>query len=317
MEVILVVDPNNTKIKLLRQAFPKNVMFLDFTRPPGLNGRDTRARWKFGWEHATGDILAATGVLIQWKSSNASTAVELMRTQGVEAVDGIVRRAPDDDSFIGLFRERAFISEFPSFRKDILLTPETMADSSRLPTFVSFFMTHAYFKRAKDSLPTRSDSDGWDDFYTSYSMIHAGGGIYCTNRLVAYMQHGASLRMWKQFASGVSGMRYCLDHPGDKYARKREAQTVLVATVLMLATLSAAVLTAIYGLLGFGLCLYALLVGFVLTGFVNIVTARNWRAFFFPPLTFVQVSIWAFGALYASISDGLDEEFLAIFRRKR
>jgi hypothetical protein len=315
IEIILVVDPDNTQVKLLKSSFPKSVRFLDFIRPPDFVGRDAIARRKLGWEHASGQILAATGALIQWKSSNASIAVELMQTQGIEAVDGIVRRSPDDDSFIGLFRDEALITEFPTFREDFLLTPETMAESMRLPAFLTFFMTRGFFDRVKDALPISSNSD-WDDFCIASAMVKAGGAIYNTNRLVAYLLHRPSLRMYKQFASGVSGINYCLDYPG-RYARRRLTQTIMVITVLMLASLSTAVFTALYGLIGLGFCLLVLMNGFVLTGIINAITAKDWRAFFFPPLFSAQVFVWICGALYILLADTPDTEFLDVFRHKR
>lgn len=321
LEVILVVDPDNSTIR--QCSLPNSVRFLNFTRPPGLKGRDANARWKFGWDHARGQILASTGAFLEWKGSNASIAVEIMRTQGVEAVDGIVRRSPGDTSFIGLFRDEALISEFAPFRKDIRLTPDTMAACSRLPTYVTFFMTRSFFNRVKDSLLVESSSDSvwggtcWDDFCTASAMVKAGGEIYCTNRLVAYLLHGSTFRIHKQFSSGVSGARYCWDHPGDRYARRRLTQTILVATALMFASLSTAALTARHGLIGLGFCVLVLVIGFLLAGIVNSVKAKDWRAFFFPPLTFVQVLVWTCGALYASITDKPDEEFLAGVSRNR
>ena len=313
VEVMLVVDSDNEAVRTL--DFLRPVSYAEFVRPSGFVGRDAIARRKLGWERAKGQILAATATLIEWERSNASTAVEIMRTQGVEAVEGIVRRSPGDKSFIGLFRDEALITEFPALRRDFLLTPDTMAESSRLPSLVTFFMTRGFFDRVKDSLPVRSNSD-WDDFSTATAMVEAGGAIYCTNRVVAYLLHGSTLRIHKQFASGVSAMGYCLDYPG-KYATMRLTQTILVAMALMSACLSAAALTALYGLIGVGVCLLALVSGFVLAGVVNVLKAKDWRAFFFPPLTFIQVFVWTCGALYASITDNPDEAFLDVFRRKR
>jgi hypothetical protein len=312
-EVVLVVDSGNEAVRKLE--FLRPVSFVEFVRPSDFVGRDAIARRKLGWERAKGQVLAATGTLIEWERSNASIAVEIMRTRGVEAVEGIVRRSPRDKSFIGLFRDEALITEFPAYRRDFLLTPDTMAESSRLPSMVTFFMTRGFFDRVKGSLPVSSNSD-WDDFCIATAMVEAGGTVYCTNRVVGYLLHGSTLRVHKQFASGVSAMGYCLDYPG-KYATKRLVQTILAATAFMLVCWSAAALIALDGLVGVGLCLFALVTGFVVAGVVNLIRAQDSRAFFFPPLTFIQVFVWTCGALYASITDNPDQNFLAVFRRKR
>src|ERR1035437_9521637 len=99
-EVVLVVDSGNEAVRKLE--FLEPVSFVEFVRPSDFVGRDAIARRRLAWERAKGQVLAATGALIEWERSNASIAVEIMRTRGVEAVEGIERRSPRDKSFIGL-----------------------------------------------------------------------------------------------------------------------------------------------------------------------------------------------------------------------
>jgi len=315
LEVILVIDPSNSTVRNMR--FPCPVTFVEYHRPPNGIGRDEKERYLLGWDHAKGQILAITGVCLTWEPDVVETALEIIRNEHVEAVDGISKRQKGDKRFLALFQDDALISEFPPYKRDFALTKKTFAKDLRLPCLTSFFMTKELYQRIRENIPRGLD-DGWADFNVARSIIDSGEAIFCTNRMVVHRAHKLSLRPGKQFASGLSAARFCCDFPNNAYSQKRLRLTTLVAESVILFLLAASMLIALSPLHGTIITLAAALLVFGLAGAYNALKAKYLMAVLFPPLSAVQVIIYTLGYLYGCICEcNPDPELLDFLHKSR
>ena len=314
-EVILVIDSSNFTVRNLR--FPCTVTFVEYNRPANGIGRDERERYLQGWDHAKGQILALTGVSLTWEPDVIETALEIIRNEHVEAVDGISKRKKGDNRFLTLFQDDAIISEFPPYKRDFILTKKTFAKDLRLPSLTSFFMTKELYQRIRRAIPQGLDN-GWGDFIMARSIIDAGEAIFCTNRLIAHRTHALSLRLGKQFASGLSASKFYLDFPENAYSKKRLRLTLLVAELMILFTLAASISIALSPLLGVIGTILAVLLIFLIVGVYNAHKAKYSIAFLFPPLVAIQIAICTLGYLYECVLNGNpDTEFLNFLHDSR
>jgi len=315
MEIILVIDPSNTAVRSI--PFPCPVTFVEYHRPVNGVGRDEKERYLWGWGHATGKIFALTGVSLTWETNVVETALEIMRKEHVEAIDGITKRQKGDNRFLALFQDDAIISEFPPYKNDFLLSSTTFSKDLRLPSMTSFFITKGLYKKIRSSIPRGLDN-GWGDFNVARAIINAGEGIFCTNRLIAYRQHKLSLRLAKQFSSGLCAARFYLDFPENAYSKKRLRLTLLVAELMILFILAAIISFAVKPLLGIIGTLMAAFLVFILAGAYNVHKAKYLTASLFPPLTAVQIAFCTLGYLYECILSGNpDTEFLDFLHHTR
>jgi hypothetical protein len=315
LEIILVIDPSNSVVR--RIHFPCPVTFVEYHRPVNGVGRDEKERYLQGWDHASGQVLALTGVSLIWETNVVETALEIMQEEDVDAVDGITKRQKGDNRFLALFQDDAIISEFPPYKHDFLLTKKTFGEDLRLPCLTSFFMTKELYQRIRKDIPQGLD-DGWGDFNVARSIISAGEAIYCTNRLIAHRTHTLSLRLGKQFTSGLCAARFYLDFPENAYSNKRLRLTLLVAELMILFTLAASVSVALSPLPGvIGTLTFVLLV-FALAGAYNIHKAKYLTAGLFPPLAAVQIALCTLGYVYGCVLRGNpDTEFLDYLHHTR
>jgi len=301
IEILLVVDPDNKTIKDL--TFPGNVRFVDFHRLTVDKNRDTNARRKKGLMQAKGEILGVTGVSMVFPKDTVAKAIALMNAWGVEAVDGVSVKMPDDNSFFALFQDNALITEFPKYHKTFVLSRETMGEDQRMPCMTSFFIKRSAFDRVKSLIPVTSYA-GWDDYNMARAIVEDGNvPILCANELVSYRNHRVTLRLGKQFTSGVSGMQFYLQNRDNPYAQKRMKQAMIVASLACFLFLAVAIGFAVYGPLSLLAWAGVGVVGLAGIGFLNYLKARFWQAFFFPPFMVIQVLLWVAGFLYTGIAE--------------
>lgn len=317
LEIILVIDEDNQSVIEHDFGFP--VRLVRFVRDPNAFGRDTNARAVAGWDAATGSVLAFTGVSIVWPRDLIKTALSIMYEQKVYAVDGITRVMPNHaESLLGMFQDQALITEFPLYKKDFLLTEETLGQDNRLPSMTSFFITRWWYESVRSAIPQYSES-GWEDFDMARAIVERGGSIYCTNRLVAYRNHKLSLRLGKQFLSGISCAKFFENNPQNSYARRRVNQALLVALMTMMAVLVGICFSvAVFPLLSFVIdaVLFGLLM--VAVGLLNAKKINNRKAMLFPPLMVIQVLVWILGFVYGGIKGSdCDQEWLQILHQSR
>jgi len=314
IEILLVVDPE-TKLKVL--TFSRSVQFVDFVRPTGTTGRDTNARAKKGWDSARGEILAHTGVRWYWGPQSISTALRIMRKKGVQALDGIAERMPNDQSFLALFQDESLVTEFPRYKEDFLLGKDNFGQDFNLPILASFFMTRDFYDKVKEHLPIHTE-DGWEDFDMVRAMCESGGRIYCTRELVGHRNNAVSLRLGKHFTSGISGFKFIMENPANPYAQKRLRLTLL-ATIVLISGLSAFIMmVALNPLFGILFTVWILLTVFTLLGIYNCVRAKMLIAVFFPPLTALQIIVWLCGFFYGGANEmNLDREFIVSLHNHR
>jgi|GEM_PF-2830348 len=303
VEVLLIIDPENVAVRDMCFSHPDQVRLVPYQRPPGSVGRDTILRFTHGWDCANGQILASTGVSLVWSPGTIHTAMLLMRETGVQAVDGILRRLPGAHDIVSAFQDDGLFGEFRQYKHDHILTGATLGNDSRLPTLSSFFMTRGFYDRVRLHLPTHF-GDGWDDYNLVCGMIEAGGEILCTNQLIAYRTHKPSLRLSKQFSSGVAGAAFLLNHWTNPYARKRLHLAILawLGTLIPLLCLVAGLASNPRTVAPLSALTGSLLV--VLMGVYNAVKVRDARALVFPPVTALQIAIWVVGYVYTLANDG-------------
>lgn len=317
IEVIVVVDPENREVRNL--AFSRPVRFVEYVRPPNATGRDANARRQLGVDNAQGEILGLTNVCSVWKPELVSTALKIMEKEKVQALDGVSRRMPKDEkSFLGMFQDKALVTEWSRYKHSFLLTKSTFAQDLRLPNLHSFFMTREFYGQ-HGHFPLTDNCWGWDDFLTARAMVDSGGAIFCTNDLIAYRNQHLSLRLSKQFSSGMSAAEFYVEFPDNPYARRRLRLTVIIAVLALAFLLATAILMATtHPTYGFGVAFGVLLGLFALSGTYNAFKAKYWLGFLFPSLTALQVMIWMFGYLYGAMNDlNSDQEFLRWLFQKR
>lgn len=290
-------------------TFTRSVKLVEFPGVSG-HGRDTIIRAKYGWQHATGDLLGLSGVSLIWSPNVISTALKLILSHDIQAVDGITRHLPGDNHFLAVFQDKALVTEFPVYKSDIILDLDSFATTNRLPTLTSFFMTAHFFARYSSSFPDQPQ-DGWEDFDAVRRLVESGGKILLSNQLVAYRNHRLTLRLGKQFSSGCSAANYLFDHPQDPYAQSRLSKTVLIGLFALGTFLLWMIFAALYGLI-YGLMATVTLVILVCLplGLLNAITARDIRGLLFPPLMIFQIVVWVLGFFY-EIFDRKDTNFLA------
>ncbi|OGD79737.1 hypothetical protein A2368_03930 [Candidatus Collierbacteria bacterium RIFOXYB1_FULL_49_13] len=317
LEIILVIDPDNFAV--LDHEFVYPVRLIAFERDSRAVGRDTIARAVAGWDVAHGEILGLTGVSLVWREDLLDRAMGMLLERGVAAVDGVTRRLPDGDRrFMAMFQDEAFITEFPLYKKDFRLCGETFAMDSRLPTLTSFLMTRKLYGRIRDKLPKYAD-DGWEDFDVARAIVDAGEAINCSNLLVAYRNHLPSLRLSKQFLSGMSCATFYQRYPDNSYAQRRLSTALKVSVMMMVMLLVGVGITAVAVSTDSVLMLFLVIIaGCVALGLLNSVKAKHWYGMFFPPLMFMQIAAWMAGFFYAGLNQGeFDSDFVRWLHSRR
>jgi GT2 family glycosyltransferase len=293
-EVIIVVCPGDFTHTAIEDYIGKGFVRILSVEAPKEYIRD--AQWKrwIGMQAARGDIIFLTDSKVVLEEHALENAFNLMVENGVDVVGGITPAWPDQmENFWAKLHDNALITNLPVFPRIGMLTAQNFGKTESLPVTTALLMKRKVFDAVAEdfALDFSKVASTYDDYVLSWLIVEAGFPILVTNRVIAHHKHRLS---WKGYStqisrSGQSAAIMARMYPDCPFGTRRLRQVAVITLALTLGVLVGVSAFIALGnlVIGYGL-LFVLLV-LTLLGVVNVVRAKELKAFVFPVFTILLI----------------------------
>lgn len=297
-EVIVVVCPGDYTCTTIEDYILSGFVRLVVTETPRDYVRD--AQWKryVGVLASKGDLVFLTDSKVVLEEHALERACGMMLEHNVDVVGGISPAWPDQmNNFWAKLHDKALISNLPDFPMVGLLTEQNFGKTESLPVTTALMMKRKVFQAvSKDfALEFSKVASTYDDYVLSWLIVKAGFPILVTNQVIAHHKHRIS---WGGYSaqisrSGQSAAVMAKMYPECPFGTRRVRQVSMIATTLLLGlTGNIAAITVLKEQAIITSLLLAMF-GYLVLGMINVVKAKEMKAFVFPIFTTLLIIIFS------------------------
>jgi len=293
-EVIIVVGENDSTHVTIEDFIASGFVTMIVTKPSKDYIRDAQFKRWVGVQKSLGNIVFLTDSKVFLEKHALENALRLMGEHQISVVGGITPCWPDQAyNFWAALHDKALVSNLPQFPEVGLLTAENFGKTESLPVTAALMMTRDVFEKVEDdfALEFSKVASTYDDYVLSWLIVKAGYAILVTNQVIVRHKHRVNwLRYAKQIArSGQSAAVMAKMYPDCPFGMRRLKQVNLIKIALLLAVVSSLFTIVAFKWVAITFGLLLSIVSYMVLGVLNVIKAKEFRAFLFPLFTILLI----------------------------
>jgi GT2 family glycosyltransferase len=300
LEIILVGDPDDSTWIPIRDLIDgRRLRTIEVTRPAHHYGRDSNLKRRAGCDAACGGIIAVTDSDMVLPKDWLKTGIEILQSNAVDSVAGIILSRPQTDrpaeDFLDRYTDRSLLSKTPRFTEGVVVDKGSFGRHQHLPISANWFFTRKAYERSGGFDPSFTLS--YEDYSFAWQMVSAGHRILCTNQLVGYHCHRHRFAgLIKEYVkSGRGCAMFMWRYPASPLTRRRLAQLLALGAVV--------VLTGVALLRWPSITLVVALSMLFSASLLNLRAAGR-PGLLFPPVSLILGSAFTYGAIRGLVKGG-------------